>query len=536
MRYGYYNMTKAAALMLTGCTAVLSCSEELVVPEDRIPVVEEVGAGENGPAPEGTFIVDYSIDGGPSTRAAGGGKLRISSLDYYVYEKATGELLKKRRVSVDPETQVWPMNRENMTWEQRQALQDTLWRNTEYRILFIANVDSTLFNYGGYSESDPHPAVIRNDDNYGTARILLPAVPFNDDNMYCLWEGTLIASGDVEVVNRDDIRLQRIVTRTDIRRTDEPTVLYDAIERGMYADMQTGDEHPVMTAVRERVNLFGDRLQECADYKLLHGPDDYYLDDFKEETGQLINIVKTQESINVIYQKLKSEILTELVGNITSSDIYNKRMLEWSSAESSVVNFSQNEGYKRTNAVGFDRTPYYVSDWYSGSDPNVAICAKMNEADFSFIGFAGSGQMNTITSMSFHDLDGADLFVIDGAEFCTQLIEENTLCIVEGDPADKVKLKVNINTDFNIDLNLRDILNLNENLSALTNNQNFIQALQSFFEGTCYNPYGGHCGDEFRNKSLDSFPFEVSIPDLTSDVDNRITLIPAWTIQQNTSN
>lgn len=518
-------MTKAAALMLTGCMAVLSCSEELVVPEDRIPVVEEVGAGENGLVPDGAFIVDYSIDGGPSTRATGAGKLRISSLDYYVYEKATGELLKKRRVSVDPETQKWPMNRENMTWEQRQALHDTLWRNTEYRILFIANVDSTLFNYGGYSESDPHPAVIRNDDNYETARILLPAVPFNDDNMYCLWEGTLIASGDVEVVNRNDIRLQRIVTRTDIRRTDEPTALYDAIERGTYADMQTGDEHPVLTAVRERVNLFGDRLQECADYHSLNEIYDYR----NTKIPELIQTIRDNaEIINVF---LKDTILEEMETAVNNGSEYESRMSDWNSAEKAMAGFSnQSEEQKRANAVGFDRTPYYVSDWYSGSDPNVAVCAKVNGTDLRFIGFAGSGQMNTLSSLSFQGSDGSGLFVIDGAEFC---IDHgiNTWSTVTCDPVSEVLYPSGSYITKSYELDLTEILKGVSAWDTLMSDSDFVEAVNFFW--TCYMR---HNRPEFRDKSFNKFPFEVSIPDLTSDVDNRITLIPAWTIQQNTSN
>ena len=524
MRYGYYNMTKAAALMLAGCMAVLSCSEELVVPEDRIPVVEEVGAGENGPVPDGAFIVDYSIDGGPSTRAAGEGKLRISSLDYYVYEKATGELLKKRRVSVDPETQEWPMNRENMTWEQRQALQDTLWRNTEYRILFIANVDSTLFNYGGYSESDPHPAVIRNDDNYATARILLPAVPFNDDNMYCLWEGTLIASGDDEVVNRSDIRLQRIVTRTDIRRTDEPTVLYDAIERGMYADMQTGDEHPVLTAVRERVNLFGERLQECAGAHPLQ--DIKY---YKDTIPELIQTI--QDNVGIIYDSLKVTILKEMETAVNNSSEYKSRMPVWNSAEKVMAGFSNQSEEQRANAVGFDRTPYHhISDWYSGSDPNVAVCAKVNGTDFRFIGFAGSVQMNTLSSLSFQGSDGSGLFVIDGAEFCIDH-EINTWSTVTCDPASEVLYTSDRYITKSYELDLTEILKGVSAWDILMSDSAFVKAVNYFW--TCY---AWHNRPEFEDKSFNKFPFEVSIPDLTSDVDNRITLIPAWTIQQNTSN
>lgn len=517
-------MTKAAALMLAGCMAVLSCSEELVVPEDRIPVVEEVGAGENGPVPDGAFIVDYSIDGGPSTRAAGNGKLRISSLDYYVYEQATGELLKKRRVSVDPETQVWPMNRKNMTWEQRQALQDTLWRNTEYRILFIANVDSTLFNYGGYSESDPHPAVIRNDDSYETARILLPAVPFNDDNMYCLWEGTLLASGDDEVVNRNDIRLQRIVTRTDIRRTDEPTALYDAIERGMYAEFKSN----VSSSVSTWINSFCEKINNCAhggSTGLAHPVQGKVIMDLEEEINQLTSILQNNMTrITSVYEK---QIIENYCSIIENSTVYKNRMQQWydGSDADRKAKILYDSG-QRVNAVGFDMTSYH-DESLTNESPFLGVSS---DGQITAIGFSGSAPENTVSQIDFYSGLGVQLFSIKDKAFCTgQRI--NLLYDVICDPASTINYSGENGTHNNT-VNLKDIMSGVNEWDSVMAISGIDEAINYFFN-ECN---AGHA-DEFDECSLEEFPIHTDLPLLSSDnVESTITLIPAWTIQQNASN
>ena len=50
-------------------------------------------------------------------------------------------------------------------------------QETSYRILFIANIDLTLFG-------EKHPSVFRDIEKYESAKILLSKVPFCDNNMY----------------------------------------------------------------------------------------------------------------------------------------------------------------------------------------------------------------------------------------------------------------------------------------------------------------------------------------------------------------
>ena len=103
----------------------------------------------NGNLPQGTFVIDYTASTGDAqTRLAA--NERIQSLDYLLYEKTAGGsdfLLKKKRSIPDIGlgTQ-WPLTRENMTWEQREALKDTLNQSSEYKMVFVANAAPEIWN------------------------------------------------------------------------------------------------------------------------------------------------------------------------------------------------------------------------------------------------------------------------------------------------------------------------------------------------------------------------------------------------------
>ena len=104
------------------------------------------------------------------------------------------------------------MTRENMSWEQREVLKDTLETNTTYHAVFIANIDSTkLWNNG---TSSP----LKRAGNYDDAYIELPDRAFTDGDMFYYFSKD-INSAD-EGADRDnpyhcDVQLHRIVTRTD---------------------------------------------------------------------------------------------------------------------------------------------------------------------------------------------------------------------------------------------------------------------------------------------------------------------------------
>lgn len=170
--------------------------------------------------PDGQFIVDYTADTGTSTRALSesveAGK-RINSLTYLLYSEE-GTLLKRREVpglNEPGKVEEWPLTRENMTWEQREALKDTLETNTTYHAVFIANIDSTkLWEDATTDKLSP----LKRAGNYNDAYIELPDRAFTDRDMFYYFSKD-INSAD-EGADRDnpyhcDVQLHRIVTRTD---------------------------------------------------------------------------------------------------------------------------------------------------------------------------------------------------------------------------------------------------------------------------------------------------------------------------------
>lgn len=509
--------------LLAGSLALGACGQDPL--QEMTPDASTDNAdGSASGVPEGTFLVDYSVDNGSATRATGDDKLQISSLDYYVYYKAGGELLKHRRIAIDPEKQVWPMTRENMTWEQRQALQDTLQCGVDYRILFIANVDSTLFNYDGYSEANPHPAVVKGDENYNTARILLPNVPFHDDNMYCLWEGELAASNattypDQDVINRDDILLQRIVTRTDISRAsdEEKTSLYDAIANGFYKENCKGN---VEESVAWWIDYFSERINECA---ASIGHIDLSIHDYETEIKQLTDVLSQNK--NLVIDTYRDQIIKRYVAAIEISAIYTTRMQQWTK-DGRTVRAVYADG-TRANAIGFNRTALHDVESID-SNVNEAACNMSEDGTVSIIGFARpetGAVKNEVVSLDFYD-DDVLAFQIKGTDATFEIAQGiNWLREVVCDPVNKINF-LGSNYDAEDSVNLTEILKDIPAWTNLMSNAGLVDAINGNFWEGCRLFHS----KEFKGHSFEDFPIHVSLPNITAEnVDTSIELIPAWT-------
>lgn len=511
LRLYIYVIMRLYLYMLCGAMlALASCTNDTL--QEMKP--DYTGKPETSAMPDGTYLVDYTVDNGASTRA--GGKLPVSSLDYYVYYKEGGVLLKHRRISI-PANQQWPLTRDNMTWEQRQALQDTLICGVDYRILFIANVDSALFNYDGYSAENPHPAVVKGDTLYQNARILLPNVPFHDDNMYCLWEGALNCTESKGVVNRNDILLQRIVTRTDVSRTENPTDLYTAIENGFY---ETNCRENVENAVSKWIDDFCGKLQVCAKNHPFQNIDNYQDDKIPE----LIDVLK--RNVGTICNAWKKILIDGYLEIIEGSALYTNRNQQWYFANRSVtVNYVADEGKERANAIRFDRIPFYDSE-----QQNIAPCTMTNDGVFTIIGFNGVNELNTVASIDFWDTgEIVPAFTIKGEVFNTyQAI--NTWWMVDCDPVKTVNYisTSTVTSIKEIDLTVM-LMNVKgwKDLMVGEKNKPFVDAVNYFWD--CNN-WRLHSGESFHNKSFANFPVEVTLPDITSENvdDGRIELIPSW--------
>ena len=217
-----YNIMVGMALML-GAT---SCEKEIL----------DNGQAAGIALADGQFIVDYS--GEVTTRAikdnAEKGE-RINSLTYLLYIQQDNDYVLEKRREIpglnknktddagNPVYESWPLTRDNMTWEQREALKDTLMVGSNYRAVFVANADASLWDgtnsplVGADLPTDGNAA-----PSYSSAYLQLPEdLAFNDGNMFYLAEAEINGAGQ----NRNTpyncpITLKRVVTRTDLTRTD----------------------------------------------------------------------------------------------------------------------------------------------------------------------------------------------------------------------------------------------------------------------------------------------------------------------------
>jgi len=174
-----------------------------------------------GTLPEGTFVIDYTAStGDASTRATAAERIR--SLDYLLYESTDGITftLKHRRSIPDiGETTVWPLSRETMTWEQRQALKDTLNTACQYKMVFVANADKSIWSNTEVLEN------VAVGSTFDEGRLVLPPRVFTENDMYYMWSNhdTPLMGNEYNKDNpaQMDITLQRMINKVEVKLDDK---------------------------------------------------------------------------------------------------------------------------------------------------------------------------------------------------------------------------------------------------------------------------------------------------------------------------
>lgn len=174
-------------------------------------------------------VVDYTVDE-VLTRSVSHAPLpaheRIQSLTYLLYDESNG-LLKQREIPGIDQMQEgdWPMKRSTMTWEQREALKDTLNQKERYTAVFIANTNPALF--GGEEVLHLTKKIDGTDVPASLEEVYL-SLPrtqaFDDHNMFYLCVCEIIPGPEN---NREHplncpVMLQRVVSRTDFFSNDYP--------------------------------------------------------------------------------------------------------------------------------------------------------------------------------------------------------------------------------------------------------------------------------------------------------------------------
>ncbi len=302
------NYISAAGLLL----AVCACGKENL---------NTTADGDNGGAatalPEGTFVVDYSVSDGETSRAFEGNlqaNERISSLLYLLYD-SEGRLVKEREIPGIGTDTKWPFTRENMSWEQREALKDTLNVGSTYTAVFLANVNRTLFGETQTTE------LLQNKDNLMEAVLYLPQTPFTDSNMYYLWKEKLeyTRPEDASDDSRNnplskEITLRRLVSRIDMERvaiTDET----DAVKAGMGINFDNLLVKELNAALVAKVDELEKKLNVVDDKNCQN-----LLNLLQEKVG-------TKDDKTTIAGKNYGNYINQLVTNFKDKDIENYDLL-----------------------------------------------------------------------------------------------------------------------------------------------------------------------------------------------------------------
>lgn len=311
------NYISAAGLLL----AVCACGKENL---------NTTADGDNGGAatalPEGTFVVDYSVSDGETSRAFEGdldANQRISSLLYLLYD-SEGQLVKEREIPGIGTDTKWPLTRENMSWEQREALKDTLNSGSTYTAVFLANVKKDLFWETQTEE------LLQNKENLTEAVLYLPQTPFTDSNMYYLWKEELEytrpegASDD----SRDNplsknIILRRLVSRIDMVRVEVEDA---AVKAGMGINFD---------------QLLVDGLNSALTNKVETMKEDNST--HNSNCGNLLTLLKakvgTKDGENTIARNNYDNYISQLVTNFKKIENYDLLVSPWTAFTASEFTF-----------------------------------------------------------------------------------------------------------------------------------------------------------------------------------------------------
>ena len=412
---------------------------------------------EDGTA-KGTVTVGYSLDDGElSTRGLPANE-RISSLKYLLYD-SDGNIIRERNIPDINEHTVWPLRRDNMTWAQREALKDTLYRGVSYTAVFIANADSTLFEEG------KELRVLHDRETLSGIFLSLPPVPFKDNNMFylCVKDiGETMTAGQAAHLDCP-VLLERIVSRTDIERVGMPdTYLESKVESSLYGSV----EKTISSALKSSMGDFADRFAEA----------------YIGTAGHLIFDLSmtSDETAGKILDEAKEQIVSFYVSYLEDNDAVLARMQPWENRSFDIV---IDDVADRFNIA--DRS---VSDSF-GQPASVKYTAD-SRGVLSLFGF-GDGTKNGLASLAFDD--GTNIGFTSGQFLLWPGMNKMNSAIC--DPLSSVVAASGATTqDLRVTVAMRSIL---ENLSGF--NQDFVSALETAAE---YLP----------DSTLDTFVFVIPLP------------------------
>lgn len=532
------------------CLTLLACTDENLT-GNGMTNPDEQPTGETG-----KVVVDYTLDADePASRADGSetdspetsSSSPIRSLTYLLYEKtgtdevdnAVYTLVKRREIRDITEETQWPMTRENMTWNQREDLKDTLDRSSEYKVVFVANAAASLhdgevlINASLDMETpeegeEPQEPLLSFTDAY----LKMPPEAFTDDNLFYVTTADFKSSEGADYVNQS-LKLRRVVARTELScianvpgskavEARLETYFYPKI-KGSESDVSSADE-----TIMAQINSALEPLKESE-----YGVYEQYIIQPGSDITCGIKFRELVKEANVpIEEKLHDAIFYKLI------ELYNTvpSQYSWKDASEVKITFSS-----CTDKVGLDGT-YRKAE---GTDPITwTVPVENGRINLTTFGTDGTGDTSVkqkITSLAFYsqsteDAAGELLFTVtcQDAHPLVLDLDANQRISLELDPAVQILPKdrwYSANTvDVTATVDLEEILKLSTEFAAM-------QPAQGGDAGTNYY-------ENFKNQintvikeaglgSLNEFKITVKIPDTSNP--ETYTCVPGWREVVNTA-
>ena len=501
-----------------------SCEHDKIMEED----------GNNSFSSDGVFVVDYAASSG-ETKAISenlpAGE-RINSLTYLLYS-SDGSLLKEREIpGLEGKEETWPLKRENMTWEQREALKDTLMQGMDYYVVFVANAAPSLWRVG--TTESP----LKDKDSYSTVYLQLPNMPFSDNNMFYIYSGELKYSSTYGA-DRDNpysypVVLQRVVARSDF--------FFEVLPEwgdGESPEPESSVTYPVTCTLPDGVknylnssvsSILGGNYTSLGEKMVSHTISFLealikYFTENKEENSYANAVNALKENINgdgkdaFIGKLLTENLVTHLQNTLFNSCGQNTDLKQkWQN--SNLKEKTANVSYKQNVA----RDKYFigsksVSEATTSDSPSITIDIPsvvdgVGYNGFNLIAFANSG--NWIDKITVSE----DIVIPFNLETTAQGDNEKRVYyyhpVYSLETKGTGKISTNVYCDMEVALPF-DVLQMSneEELKAFKNAIN--TAMQTFKEGDSEPLYG---------EELKSFKMSLSLPDLSSpDV---LDIISKW--------
>lgn len=430
--------------------------------------------------PGGQFVVDYSV-GETASRAFGENlpaNQRISSLTYLLYDGDA--LVKKREIPAINTKTEWPLKRETMKWEQREALKDTLTAGVTYTAVFVANEDKTLFEKN-LAEADT--TYLTGEDKLSTVALQLPSVPFQDNSMFYLAKETIDAATTAKLDRHHPLNkpvtLKRIVSRTDIRRK---AALEDA---DILAGLEKGKmNETVTTAVDKALGEFRDALKNKNN---LYGPN--------AET--LLKCLKKTE----VYAEAWKQASAEMITDCKKNKLYTNQVAGWTSFTEATLAFPRLSNQ------------FLISTLAATGDVESSIQLTVDkDGSLSFCSFSNATEkdekLNVLTSLSLKNAAGNELKLgtalpIRGGKNVKKVYECNPIETISSTPTSLKSVTVTLNLNTLVGT-IDEVLNREEFVNILVSKETFKRYINEVLSS-------------YKNSTWNAFQLPVTVPDVSGD-------------------